>query len=49
MLLRALADAASQMAGLVAGPDAAGLTLGSLEALGYSIDALTGLANRLPY
>ncbi|GIL60328.1 hypothetical protein Vafri_14956, partial [Volvox africanus] len=43
VLLRALADAASQLAEHAGGPEAAGLTRGSLEAIGYAIDAITGV------
>lgn len=42
MVLLAVADAASDVAGHVGGPDAAGLTRGSLEAAGYALEAATG-------
>ncbi len=42
MVLLAVADAAAGVAGHVGGPDASGLTRGSLEAAGYALEAATG-------
>ncbi|KXZ53973.1 hypothetical protein GPECTOR_6g892 [Gonium pectorale] len=43
VLLRAVSDAAAQLAARAGGPSAGGLARRSLEAAGYTLDALTGL------